>query len=319
MPLAIVREMFNEFTHTAAVPLRDGQQLQVRVFGSSMGQSVLMLPGLGMSASHWFPLIARFATQYRFYLPDIRGVGLSAHLAFNQPDVFQNHMEDIQDVIAHFNLKDMLLVGYSLGATTAMHLQRAGQFESIKRYLHIDQSPCIRNQEDWSYGLLGDQQGALFKLMREVNILLEQHHSATYLIDIPAPIQSEIVDKLQQIHTLLNGESPLKIWLKPIIQGLLPLSRKVPLGRVDHLRAYFSAYSGDGYDYRPSLKTCSTPITQIVGMKSRLYQAQGQVQLADCARNVKIVKFENSGHAPFITEPRKFIRVLGDFLADQSQ
>ncbi|MDE2421200.1 MAG: alpha/beta hydrolase [Gammaproteobacteria bacterium] len=315
MPLAIVREIFDEFTHTVAVPLRDAEQLQVRVFGSSMGQSVLMLPGLGMSASHWLPMIAPYAFRYRFYLPDLRGLGLSANLAFNQADVFQNHMEDVQDVISHFKLKDMLLVGYSLGATTAMHLQRAGQFERVKRYLHIDQTPCIRNQADWSYGLLGAQQESLFKLMREANILLEQYPSATYLGDIPALMRGSIVDKLQQIHTLLSGEPFLKTWFKPIILAFLPLSNKLPLTRVDHLRAYFAAYSGEGHDYRASLKTCTTPITQIVGMSSRLYHPKGQMHIADCAQNVNVVKFDDSGHAPFFHEPRKFVRVLGDFLA----
>lgn len=315
MPLAIVREMFNEFTHTAAVPLRDTQQLQVRVFGSSMGQSVLMLPGLGMSASHWLPIIARFATRYRFYLPDFRGTGLSAHLAFNQTDVFQNHMEDIQDVISHFKLKDILLVGYSLGATTAMHLQRAGQFEYVKRYLHIDQTPCIHNQSDWSYGLLGEQQELLFTLMREINILLEQFPSATYLSDIPISKQSSVANKIQQINGLLSGKTYQEPWLKPMILGLLPFSHRLPLTRIDHMRAYSSAYTGEGYDYRTSLKTCTTPITQIVGMSSRLYHPKGQMQLADCAQNVKVVKFEHSGHVPFMNEPRKFVRVLGDFLA----
>jgi non-heme chloroperoxidase len=315
MPLAVVRSMLNEFSHTVAAPLRDGQALQVRVFGSSMVQSVLMLPGLGMSASHWLPMIAPYALRYRFYLPDFRGAGLSAYLPFNQADVFQNHMEDIQDVITHFKLKDMLLVGYSLGATTALHLQRTGLFSAVKRYLHIDQTPCIRNQVDWTYGLLGEQQESLFALMGEANVLLEQHPSVIYLGDIPASMQGEVVDKLQQIQVLLNGESILKPWLKPIILGLLPLSRQLPLARLEHLRAYFVAYSGDGYDYRPSLKTCTTPITQIVGMTSKLYHPQGQMHIADCAQNVKVVKFEQSGHAPFFHEPRKFVRILGDFLA----
>jgi non-heme chloroperoxidase len=315
MPLAIVRSLLKEFSHTAAVPLRDGQQLQLRIIGSSMGQSVLMLPGLGMNASHWLPMIAPYALRYRFYLPDLRGLGLSARLTFNQADVFQNHMEDIRDVMTYFNLKDMLLVGYSLGATTALHLQRAGHFDSVKRYMHIDQTPCIRNQTDWSYGLLGAQQELLFTLMRQANVLLEQHSAVTYLGDIPASMRGEVVDKLEQIHTLLRGELLLKSWLKPIILGLLPLSRKLPFTRLDHLQAYFSAYSGEGYDYRSSLTTCTTPITQIVGMSSKLYHPQGQLHIADCAQNVKVVKFEQSGHTPFFHEPRKFVRVLGDFLA----
>lgn len=316
MPLAVVRSMLTEFSHTATVPLRDGQQLKVRILGASMGQPVLMLPGLGMSASHWLPIIAPFAHRYRFYLPDFRGAGQSAELAFNQPDVYQNHMEDIQDVIAHFKLKDMLLIGYSMGATISMHLQRAGQFDGVKRYLHIDQTPCIRNQADWTYGLMGEQQEALFNSMKEVDALLAQHPTAKYLNNIPFAKRSNIVDKIQQIRAKLGDESHVKPWQKTLILGLLPLSNMLPLTRIDHIRAYFAAYTGEGYDYRDSLKTCTTPITQIVGMRSVLYNPKGQMQIAEFAQQAKVVRFERSGHMPFMNEPRKFVRVIGDFLAN---
>lgn len=317
MPFAVVRSMLTEFSHTATVPLRDGQQLKVRVIGASMGQPVLMLAGLGMSASHWLPIIAAFANRYRFYLPDFRGAGLSAQLAFNQPDVYQNHMEDIQDVIAHFHLKDMLLVGYSMGATVSMHLQRAGQFDGVKRYLHIDQTPCIRNQADWTYGLMGEQQEALFELMKETDALLAEHPTAQYLGNIPFSKRSNIVDKIQQIRAKLAGGSQIKTWHQPLMVGLLPLSNKLPLTRIDHIRAYFAAYTGEGHDYRDSLKTCTTPITQIIGMSSVLYHPNGQMQIADLAKDVKVVCFERSGHVPFMSEPRKFIRVIGDFFTNQ--
>lgn len=318
MPLTtLIRSKVAEFSHTATVPLRDGQLLKVRVFGTSMGQPVLILSGLGMSASHWLPMIMPFANQYRFYLPDFRGIGQSSKLSFNQTDVFQNHMEDIQDVITYLKLKDILLIGYSLGATTAMHLQRAGQFEVVKRYLHIDQSPCIRNQEDWSYGLLGKQQEELFQLITTVDKMLAQHPTAKYLVNIPFAQRSEIVSQIQHIRAKLNGETQIKSWHKPIILGLLPLSNQFPLARMDHIRAYLAAYTGAGHDYRSSLKNSTTPITQIVGMGSTLYHPKGQMQIADLAAEVKIVRFEQSGHAPFITEPRKFVRTIGQFLTDQ--
>jgi pimeloyl-ACP methyl ester carboxylesterase len=95
------------------------------------------------------------------------------------------------------------------------------------------------------------------------------------------------------------------------------LSSKFPLTRIDHLRAYIHAYTSEGYDYRSSLKACTTPITQIVGMNSTLYHPQGQMQIADLAQQVKIVRFHLSGHTPFITEPSKFVKTLGKFLANQ--
>jgi non-heme chloroperoxidase len=317
-PPKIIREFLTEFSHTVAVPLRDGQQLQVRVLGSSMGQPVLILSPLGISASYWLPFIAPYLRRYRFYLPDFRGAGLSAQLHFNQADVFQNHMEDIQDVIQHFNLHDMLLIGYSLGATVAMHLQRAGEFGRVRRYLHIDQSFCIPNCDDWKHGLAGKRQAVLFRRMQEASELLKQYPSATYISDIPPEAQGSVVDKIEQLLDVMNGRLHSKRRLKPILLGLLPLSNRLPLTRIDDLLAYFAAYGGAGHDYRPSLKECATPITQLVGMRSALYAPEGQMKMADYAQHVEVIRFERSGHALVLSEPRKFVRVLGRFLAKGS-
>ena len=64
------------------ISLRDGQKLHVRVLGR--GQPVMMLPGLGMSSSQWLPYIVPYLRQFRFYLPDFRGFGLSADVRLNQ-------------------------------------------------------------------------------------------------------------------------------------------------------------------------------------------------------------------------------------------
>ncbi len=317
MPLSFVRSMLSEFSHVTTVPLRDGQQLHVRILGSTMGQSVLMLPGLGMSASHWLPFIARYATRYRFYLPDFRGFGLSNKLHLNQVDVFQNHAEDIQDLIQHFQLKDILLVGYSLGATTSLHLQRAGQFDIVKRYLHIDQAPCIANDGEWQYGLVGSSQAELFQRMQEAIILLAQYPEATYLADIPSRAQAEVVIKIEQIYALLHGNVQPKPWFKTVALRLMPLAKRLPLTRIDDVKAYFAAYSGIQHDYRPSLESCTTPISVLVGMQSPLYDPRGQMQIGDHAKDVEIIRFENSGHLPLLSEPSKFIRVLGQFLSKE--
>ncbi len=318
MPLTFVRSMWSRFNHVDVIPLRDGQGLHVRVIGTSMGQPVLMLPGLGMSASAWLPFIARYTYQYRFYLPDLRGEGLSADLEFNQDDVYQNHMEDTADLIAHYGLEDILLVGFSLGATTSMHLQRAGLFGPVKRYLHIDQTPCIRNRDDWSYGLGGARQEQLFERMQHVLALLKQHPNAVYLSDVPKAEQAEIIAVLQQIVQLLNGdgraEADLPAWQRYLVMGLMPMSRRLPLSKVSRLLAYFTAYTSDGHDYRESLQTFPVPVTQIVGMKSPLYDPRGQMEISHRVPRGKVIRFEHSGHVPLLTEPNKFIRTLGIFL-----
>ena len=38
--------------------------------------------------------------------------------------------------------------------------------------------------------------------------------------------------------------------------------------------------------------------------------------IADYAPDVRIVRFERSGHAPLVDEPARFVRELGRFLTD---
>ncbi len=296
----------------ALVTVRDGQQLHVRVLGR--GRPVLMLSGLGMHSGHWLPFIWPFLYRFKFYLPDFRGIGQSGHVRFNQADIFQNHMEDVQDVIAHFRLNDYLLAGYSLGGSTALHLQRAGGFASVSRYLHIDQSPCIGNRADWPHGVFGARQDELFSQMHRLHDVLVNYTQFDQLAELPEQARRQAAAILAEVLTTISGHS----WLKPLLAKALMspklLSKHLPLTQVQDCVACLSAYTKGGHDYRASLKGCETPITVMVGMKSPLYAPAGQMAIADYAANVRIVRLHNSGHVPLTDEPINFVRELGRWL-----
>lgn len=298
------------------IPLRDGQQLYVRTLGR--GQPVLMLPGLGMHSSHWLPFVLPFAHKFKFYMPDFRGSGRSAHIRFNQKDVFQNHYEDTQDVINHLQLNDFLLAGISLGGTTSLHLQREQGFGGVKRYLHIDQTPCIGNKPDWPYGLFGVRQDELFGQIHRLHDLLSEHQGYEQLADLPRQARQQAAVILAEIVVLMTS----KLWLRPLLPVLLSspkqLSKHLPLTQLQDCMAYLSAYMSGSHDYRASLRQCTTPITLIVGMKSPLYNPKGQMAIADYAQKVRIVKFHKSGHVPLTDEPIKFVREFGKFLRGES-
>lgn len=295
------------------ITLRDGARLHVRVLGRGQ-QPVLMLPGLGMSSAHWLPFIWPHLSRFRFYLPDFRGFGRSAHLRLRHADVFESHGQDVQELITHFGLRDFLLAGYSLGGSTALHMLRAGKFSGVRRYLHIDQSPCVVNREGWPYGLFGAQQAELFARMRALTALLAQHPEVLYLDKLPAAAKREAAAVMAIIFSRMNGRPAMEPWLRRFL--LLPgaASRLLPLTRLDDAQRYLSAYANGGHDYRESLRECTAPITVFVGMRSPLYHPAGQMAIADYASDVSIVRFEKSGHVPLSDEPLKFGRELGQFL-----
>jgi pimeloyl-ACP methyl ester carboxylesterase len=292
--------------------VRDGQSLYVRIVGR--GQPVLMLPGLGMHSAHWLPFILPYLGRFRFYLPDFRGHGKSAGVRLNQADIFHNHMEDVQDLIAQLGLHDFLLAGISLGGSTALHLNREAGLHGVRRYLHIDQSPCVGNRPDWPHGLFGLRQDELFGQMHRLGDLLDEHDHLTHLGELPPAARREAAATLAEIAAGMTG----KRLLKPVVRQLLAspgqLSKRLPLNRVDDCRAYLRAYTAGGHDYRPALRQCPVPVTVMVGMKSPLYAPAGQMAIADYAPNARIVRFHKSGHVPLVDEPLKFVRELGRFL-----
>ena len=296
------------------ISLRDGQYLHVRVLGR--GQPVMMLPGLGMSSRQWLPYILPYLRQFCFYLPDFRGFGLSSAIRLNQSDVFHNHSQDVQDVIRHFRLDDFLLAGISLGGSTALHLQKEGGFTGVRRYLHIDQSPCVGNRHDWPHGLFGVRQDELFGQLHRLRDVLTIYPQYSAISELPAQARQQTSVILAEVLALMTGRE----LLTPVFRQMLnrpALSRLLPLTQLQDCVSYLSAYIGGAHDYRQSLRDCHTPITVMVGMKSPLYAPAGQMAIADYARYVRIVPFHHSGHIPLMDEPIKFIRELGRFLHDK--
>lgn len=294
------------------VPLRDGRSLHVRVLGR--GEPVVLLPGLGMNSTHWLPFVTPFLHRHRFHLPDFRGFGRSAHLRIEHPDVFESHARDVEDVLRHFRLEDVLLGGISLGGTTALHLLRGGGLTNVRRYLHIDQSPCVGNREGWRHGLFGERQETLFAKMREALVVLDRYPEAEHLAELPEPERAEVTRVLATVVALIGGDESRA----PIIRRALalprPLTSRLPLAHLDDVRTYLRAYLAGGHDYRGALRGVSLPITLMIGMHSPLYAPEGQLAIAEHAQNVRIVRFERSGHVPLVDEPRKFVRELGRFL-----
>ena len=290
---------------------RDKQTLSVRVIGQ--GQPVLLLHGLGMNSRHWLPFVLPYSRQFKFYMPDLRGAGYSAHIAFNQHDIIHNHMEDVQDIVQHFSLRNFLLVGYSMGATTALHWQREAWFSELKHYLHIDQTPCVPNQEDWSFGLFGQQQALFFYYLQQLKDLLAQYSSYPDIQSLPFAIRKKALKILSHTFTEVVGRKSVK----PVFMAatywpkLLPLV--FPSTRLIDLQAYLQSYL-NSHDYRESLRQCHVPVTVMVGMRSPLYNPLGQIAIADYAPYCKVIPFEKSGHVPLLDEPIKFGVELGRFL-----
>lgn len=297
----------------AFVTVRDGARLHVRVLGR--GRPVLLLHGLGSSSAQWLPFVLPLLGTAKFYIPDFRGAGRSARARLNQADMFQNHVEDVEDIVSHFGLRDFLLAGHSMGATTALHWLHLGGFSGVRGYLHIDQSPSVGNRHDWRYGLLGAAQDECFEDMRQLLALLRDHDHHGHIGRLPTEVRHHALGLLARGQDRLGNAVPAR--LLRLSRHWPALTRRLPLGRISDLQRILGSYL-DSRDYRESLRQCAVPVTVMVGMRSVLYDPAGQMAIADYAPQCRVVPFETAGHLLPLDAPLRFLREFRRFVRERA-
>lgn len=291
----------------------DNEQLFVREFGQ--GQPVLVMSGLGMQSWQWLPFLYRHAKTHRFIIPDWRGFGGSQGCAIPELDAISSHWRDIDSLIEQLHLNDLVVIAYSMGATTAMHGMQYGNFsEQIAAYLHIDQTPKISVDDIWDYGLFGPQHPLFISILTELSQLLAQHQDIQYIKDLNSQARGQLAKLWLEFIGLQNSNRySLKAFEWVLNQSRLQ-SLLLPSHRVDYMAWYINNYLYHQEDYRKALQKLQCPVTFLSGTQSRLYPVKGQTLIAQSIAHAKQVRFEKSGHTPLLSEPLKFAREISAFL-----
>lgn len=297
------------------INVRDGAPIYVRTLGR--GEPVVLLHGFGSHSGHWLPYALPLAHRYRFILPDMRGFGRSHRVNLNKPCLLTNYCEDLDDILDHLGLDQVALGGISMGACTSLQYHRLTGFARVSRYLHIDQSPCIHNDGDWSHGLFGAQQDSEFVHFKELLADIDAYARGTAWMDMPTEIRGRLIQAMARFYTyafhkpLHHSAVGILARFEALAARLLPMQNW--WAYLDVLRAYLE----QDYDMRDSIADIPVPVTVMVGMHSRMYPPEGQLLVHERAGQSRLVRFERSGHAPIVDQPLKFLRELRAFLAEE--
>ncbi|MCO8045675.1 alpha/beta hydrolase [Acinetobacter bohemicus] len=294
----------------------DAEQLFVREYGQ--GQPVLVLSGLGMLSWQWAAFLYPHRKNFRFIIPEWRGFGASGNCKIpSDLDAISSHWQDVRSVLAQLNLDKLMVIAYSMGATTAMHGLHYDHFaQHISAYLHIDQSPKISVDDAWAFGLFGSRHQEFIGILQEISLLLAQHVHLGSIRKLESSVRAALAAlwlrfiQLQNEHKL-SLKSCEFILNQPRLQGLL-----LPTQRIDYMLWYINNYLYHREDYRAALSQLSCPVTFFSGVQSRLYPFEGQRLIAESLPQAKQVLFNKSGHAPLLTEPVKFAKELSRFLKE---
>jgi non-heme chloroperoxidase len=296
--------------------MRDGAPLHYLDVGR--GPVCMLLHGFGMPASLWLPFVAPLATRHRFILPNLRGFGGSHRLALSNACLLTQHADDVADLVEQLALDDFHLGGLSMGACTALQYNRLHGFGRVRAYLHLDQSPCVRNGPDWEHGLLGPQQAQRLGAWRSLMMDLAPLRGLPFR-QLPRPLRRQLWLALGEFLGFAFHTRP---WLLVgrLARFELLIRRVAPVANwpiyVDCLRSYLE---DNDYDWRPSLPRIQVPMTVGVGMRSRMYPAAGQLRIREYVPHARIERFEDTGHAIPFEAPRQFLRVLREFLQAEAR
>jgi pimeloyl-ACP methyl ester carboxylesterase len=140
---ACALEPFPSIFHTQEIKT-NGTTLHVRVGGQ--GPAVVMLHGFGDTGDMWSPAAAALARNHTVVVPDLRGMGLSAHP--DQGYTKKNQAADIAGVMDALKVQSADLVTHDIGNMVGYAL--AAQYPTrITKWVVIDAPlPGIGNWEE---------------------------------------------------------------------------------------------------------------------------------------------------------------------------
>lgn len=294
----------------------DGEELFVRIYGE--GQPVLVLSGLGMLSWQWAAFLYPHKHKFRFIIPEWRGFGQSSQCRIPETDAISSHWADVRSLTEQLALENIIVIGYSMGATTTMHGLKYGNFaEQIKAYLHIDQTPKITVDDTWAYGLFGAQHQQFKRILKDISELLASQADYHLIQEMEHSAREQLAKLWLQFIQLQNNQpQQLKAlqWClrQPKLQSLL-----LPSKRIDYMSWYINNYLHHDEDYRQAIQQLKCPVTFFSGVQSKLYSIVGQTQIAQSIPSATQIRFEHSGHTPLLTEPVKFAKQLTHFLQQQ--
>ena len=121
--------------------VQDGTKIYYEDVGK--GEVILFSHGLGSSHLKIKNFINEFKKDYRCVYYDQRG-----HESSDKPKIHMNIQtlaKDLNDLIEYLNLKDITIIGHSMGAATIYNYINQFGCSKLKRIVAVDMSPFLRN------------------------------------------------------------------------------------------------------------------------------------------------------------------------------
>ncbi|KJC42390.1 hypothetical protein UP09_19390 [Bradyrhizobium sp. LTSP885] len=243
--------------------------------------ALLFVHGIMMSHAVWQHQATAFAGDYRVVCVDLRGFGQSTT---STPDIsFEDHAADLAELIAQLGLKNVTLVGWSMGGAIAQTFAATYQ-QTLARLMLVDTTPQLLASESFPHALPVEAAMQLGQLLSS-----DFAHGCAAFSGMIAPEDAEATRLVTGIAAATSPAIALAAFASSGPRSLIDLLPRI-----------------------------TTPTAVIAGADDSICLPAASTYLAahipGCTHPVAWI--EGAGHAPFLTRPAEFNAALRAALAD---
>ncbi len=270
----------------------DGEPIHLRILGQ--GPPLVFLHGWTANHRAWVPYARELSDRHTCYCWDARGHG--GHILTTAQSVTVERMAaDLRNLVEHFGLDQVVLVGHSMGALTAWEYVRRYGCGRLAGLCLVDQSPRLVTDDAWPLGIYGN-----FDRARNRDFIgrLEEDFSAAVLRLVgdgnnrrAAREYRANTPEFQRVREYLRALSP-----QPLIDIWKSLTRA---------------------DYRDVLPDITVPTLLVHGDESHFYSVEVAEYLRDHIPEASLHVYEGSDHSPHVWQRERFLDDLRAFTAHQ--
>ncbi len=253
------------------------------------GKPVILIHGWAMHSGVWADFAEGFTEGYLTVAVDLRGHGKS--VSMDGPYNFAKFAEDISSMICKLKLKDVTLIGWSMGVSIILKMfVRSLPF--VDSLVLISGNPSLVSRQGYDRGIPGV---TVKRLCRQ--------------------IERDYTRGLQSFYDLLFTSEELDVLQKTSKYSLVVDKNCLPLKNA----ALESLKCLQTEDLRPSLDNICVPTLIIHGSEDKICNPEASHYMHERIGSAKLFFLEQTGHLPFITRKHEVSGAVKGFLNMRSR
>ncbi|WP_306057359.1 alpha/beta fold hydrolase [Natronococcus wangiae] len=257
----------------------DGADLYVE--GRTEGTPIVFLHGVMAGLRFFRPQLSGLSEPYRPIALDFRGHGRSSKTETGH--TVAQYARDVHSVLRQLDLDDVVLVGWSMGASVAWEYVDQFGTDRLRGLVVVDMTAAAFQWEDYEHGSTD-----LSRLTSVLELAQTDHSSL-----IESILERIFKDPVSSETRTMAFDEATRV--PPPIKSAIVFDYTMR-------------------DYREVLPGIDVPTLVCAGADEKWRSVAAVEYVAELLPDAEFEVFEDSGHCPFLEEADRFTRVLEEFV-----